>query len=201
MQYTSLCSDKFPRRSHGQDIPMMASCVSRSTVCSFAPTVLYDAQHSGHFGRRGFPGPSCPSEVGQAASPSGSPDPSPHRSLEVWGDGAPGTKTLVLPGRSLLRTYLGTHSHSHTPFAWKREPPTTSSASFQHGPHRNEDLTFRTGSPGPDWWRSRAGVALEPRASGSRPSDPSSRGARRSGPPPSPESPARPRSTRKPTRK
>lgn len=147
MQYTSLCSDKFPRRSHGQDIPMMASCVSRSTVCSFAPTVLYDAQHSGHFGRRGFPGPSCPSEVGQAASPSGSPDPSPHRSLEVWGDGAPGTKTLVLPGRSLLRTYLGTHSHSHTPFAWKREPPTTSSASFQHGPHRNEDLTFRTGSP------------------------------------------------------
>lgn len=120
---------------------MTASCVSMSSVCSFVPTILYDAQHSGHFGRRGFPGPSCPFEVGQAASPSGSPDPSPHRSLEVWG-----TKTLVLPGRSLLLTYLGTGSHSHTPFAWKRETPTASSASFQHGANRNEDLTFRTGS-------------------------------------------------------
>lgn len=175
---------------------MTASCVSMSSVCSFVPTILYDAQHSGHFGRRGFPGPSCPFEVGQAASPSGSPDPSPHRSLEVWG-----TKTLVLPdAHSCSHTSAQARTHTHL-LPGRERPPRLPLQVSNMGPTETKTSRSEPGAPGPDCWRSRAGVALEARTSGSRPSDPSSRGARRSGPPPSPESTARPRSTRKPTRK
>lgn len=103
-------------------------------------------------------GISCHPEVGQAASPSGSPNPSPHPSLKVWRAGVLGIKILILHGHSLLLTYLGTRSHSHTPSAWNREPLTTSS--FQRGAHRNEDLWFSTGSPGlvEDSRRSRTGT-------------------------------------------
>lgn len=52
-------------------------------------------------------------------------------------------------------SHMEAHSCSHAPSAWKTEPslpPATSSAGFQHGDRRHEELIFRTGSPWGAGW-------------------------------------------------
>lgn len=139
MQYRSLCNDELREDHYGQGR-------NEGKLCLYQKSSSLET--------------SCPFEVGLAASTSGSPDLSPHHSLQVWGDGVSGTNTLMLPGCS----HTSIHAHTHTPPPGKRAPHDFLCKFPTWGPPETKTSRSEPGAPGLslDGWKNPAGIPLKP---------------------------------------